>query len=136
MNIIEEKQKEYLELISKWKKIKRIFNLALIPVGLGLILILFGLTLGGGSHYGNISLIATPSYWFLWLIVRLVFIVIVQSDINKCKRELDNLKIQLFPTQYAQQTTKQEKTQFTKCSYCGYETPVQFKKCSHCGAVL
>ena len=37
---------------------------------------------------------------------------------------------------FTQPTPKQETTQYTKCPYCGYETPVQFKKCSHCGAVL
>lgn len=135
MNIIEEKQKKYDELILQWKKIKRGLNLALIPVGVSVVIA------GICGLFGSVAvavgfIIASPSYWFLWLIVRLVFSIIVVSDIEKSKRELDSLKIQLFPTQYVQQTIKQEQTQYTKCAYCGYETPVQFKKCSHCGAVL
>ena len=85
-------------------------------------------------------------YWLIFPLVLydyfmklITFFVLIPLTISINRKEREYRKILLESKggqKIDRRTIKQEQTQYTKCSYCGYETPVQFKKCSHCGAVL
>jgi len=136
MNIIEERKEKIEKYKEKMKKRKLIFNLLQIPSGIlmlvGLILFLTQRFFGG---------IFTTLAGLLYCLILLVF---SSSDEKEKKKELEKKEkdyVELSMSiigkiDFTQQSAKQEKTQFTKCGYCGYENPMQFKKCSHCGAVL
>lgn len=136
MNIIEERKEKIEEFKEKMKKRKLIYNLFQILSGILVLMgIIFFLT---QRFFGGIFSVLAGLFYCLFLLV------FSSSDEKERKKELEKMEkdyVELSLSvigkiDFTQPTEKQEITQYTKCGYCGYETPVQFKKCSHCGAVL
>jgi len=96
--------------------------------GITLIAIIVGIT--------SIPVIGV-SFGFIGLIYGLGIVIgsiPKEKEIRSAKKEIIKLKEEY--RKYNEQDLIDLSTVYTKCAFCGYETPVQFKKCSHCGAVL
>jgi len=72
----------------------------------------------------------------LWIIIIVVVVVTTSSIIIYLLWKKWQGKGLAKQTPSPKEETVNQQTQYTKCAFCGYETPVQFKKCTHCGAVL
>lgn len=147
MNPIQIQRNKMIEQQLRIKKRKKVHFLLQIPTivvfVVGALVTLFGRIIG--YNILGIGLCLLGASLFYCVIILMVYSTTtynMEKEYKKMDVELKEISLQMVgkinfnPQQQSIVKEVVEKTHYTRCAYCGYDTANQFKKCSHCGAVL